>query len=184
MYITLTFPSLARSLLPRHTDSLALALGFLTELLVLPGLGQQPLMLVTVLVSLLVSLARLLAPASIAVTSLYLSSLSLAQGSWTLHTSLAASAQPLPGLFFSWHLLASFILCTGLSAGLRYFTQPRAVSGPASADHSNPTGLTVTINKEALARSDLEALGQLEATDTDNTSLTSVPSTQVWSKVN
>ena len=159
--------------MPRHTDSLALTLGFFTELLVLPGLGQEPLMLITVLISLLVSLARLLAPASLAVTSLCLSSLSLTQGSWTLHTSLAASAQPLPGLFFSWHLLASFTLCTGLSAGLRYLTQPRAVSRPASGDLSNPTGLTVTINKEALARTDMEA------TDTDNTSLTSVPSTQV-----
>ena len=132
-------------------------------------------MLITVLISLLVSLARLLAPASLAVTSLCLSSLSLTQSSWTLHTSLAASTQPLLGLFFSWHLLASFSLCTGLSAGLRYLTQPRAVSRPASDDLSNPTGLTVTINKEALARTDMEA------TDTDNTSLTSVPSTQVWS---
>ena len=171
--------TVSRSLLPRHTDSLALALAFLTELLVISP--SSPPVLVTVLCSLLVCLARLLglAPASLSLTSLCLSSLSLAQGSWTLHTSLAASAQPLPGLLFSWHLLASFILCTGLSAGLRYLTQPRASSRPASEDLSNPTGLTVTINKEALARSDLGALGHLEATDTDNTSLTSVPSTQV-----
>ena len=49
----------------------------------------------------------------------------------------------------------------------------------ASGDLSNPTGLTVTINREAMARSDIEALGHQEATDTDNTSLTSVPSSQV-----
>ena len=174
----------SRSLLPRHTDSLSLGLAFLTELLVLPSLGpSSPPQVVTVLCSLGVSLCRLLglSPASLVLSSLCLSSLSLAQGSWSLHTSLGpASSKPLPSLLFSWHLLASFVLCTSLSAGLRLLTLPRSVSkseadGLASGDLGNPTGLTVTINREAMARSDIEAL----AMDTDNTSLTSVPSSQV-----
>ena len=117
---------------------------FLLELVVI---SPSPLMLVTVLVSLLVSLARLLAPASIAVTSLYLSSLSLAQGSWTLHTSLAASAQPLPGLFFSWHLLASFILCTGLSVAIRSLQQKQRRDRREKEAQMQDTNLTKTVQK-------------------------------------
>ena len=140
--------------------------------------SASPLVLVTVWCCLLVSLSRLLSlsSASLSLTSLSLSTLSLAQGSWTLHTSLAP-VSPLPSLYFSWHLLASFMLSTGLSIGLHYLSRPLAVTRPvsdqASPNPSNPTGLIVTINKEALTSSDLEA------TDTDNTSITSVPSTQV-----
>ena len=169
----------------RNLPHLATFICFLLELMVI---SSSPLLQVTVLCSLGVSLCRLVSvsPASLTLSSLCLSSLSLAQGSWSLHTSLspASVSQPLPSLLFSWHLLASFILCTCLSAGLRYLTRPRSVSKPASnvpatGDLSNPTGLTVTINREAMARSDIEALSHPEATDTDNTSLTSVPSSQV-----
>ena len=171
------------NLIFRNLSHLAMFMCFLLEVLVI---SPSPPLVVTVLTSLLVSLCRLvsLSPASLTLSSLCLSSLSLAQGSWSLHTSLSASSQPLPSLLFSWHLLASFVLCTSLSAGLRCLTRPRSVSksvadGPASGDLSNPTGLTVTINREAMARADSEALAHPEATDTDNTSLTSVPSSQV-----
>ena len=136
-----------RSLIPRHTDSLALALAFLTELLVISP--SSPPVLVTVLCSLLVCLARLLglAPASLSLTSLCLSSLSLAQGSWTLHTSLAASAQPLPGLLFSWHLLASFMLCTGLSVAIRSLQQKQRRQRREKEAHTQDTNLTKTVQK-------------------------------------
>ena len=104
-------------------------------------------MLITVLISLLVSLARLLAPASLAVTSLCLSSLSLTQGSWTLHTSLAASAQPLPGLFFSWHLLASFTLCTGLSVAIRSLQHKQRRDRREKEAQIQDTNLTKTVQK-------------------------------------
>ena len=131
----------------RNQPQLATFLCFLTELLVISP--SSPPVLVTVLCSLLVCLARLLglAPASLSLTSLCLSSLSLAQGSWTLHTSLAASAQPLPGLFFSWHLLASFILCTGLSVAIRSLQQKQRRQRREKEAQTQDTNLTKTVQK-------------------------------------
>ena len=131
----------------RNLPHLATFLCFLTELLVISP--SSPPVLVTVLCSLLVCLARLLglAPASLSLTSLCLSSLSLAQGSWTLHTSLAASAQPLPGLLFSWHLLASFMLCTGLSVAIRSLQQKQRRQRREKEANTQDTNLTKTVQK-------------------------------------
>ena len=117
---------------------------FLLEVLVI---SPSPPLVVTVLTSLLVSLCRLLSlsSASLTLSSLSLSSLSLAQGSWSLHTSLSASSQPLPSLLFSWHLLASFVLCTSLSAGLRSLQQRQRRKEKEA--HVKETNLTKTVQK-------------------------------------
>ena len=133
------------NLIFRNLSHLATFVCFLLEVMVIPSSPPQ---VVTVLCSLGVSLCRLLglSPASLVLSSLCLSSLSLAQGSWSLHTSLSpASSQPLPGLLFSWHLLASFILCTSLSAGIRSLQQrQRRLEKEANIKETN---LTKTVQK-------------------------------------
>ena len=130
----------------RNLPHLATFICFLLELMVI---SSSPLLQVTVLCSLGVSLSRLisLSPASLTLSSLCLSSLSLAQGSWSLHTSLspASVSQPLPSLLFSWHLLASFILCTCLSAGIRSLQQRQRRQEKEA--HTKDTNLTKTVQK-------------------------------------
>ena len=114
---TLSFySSRSRVALPRHSSLLATSLAFLLELLLPPA--SCPLLLFTIAVCALISLARLLVSSSpSSLSCLLLCLLTQVQGSWLLHTSLSPPSPTWQATYFSWHVLATFTLniCTSVT---------------------------------------------------------------------
>ena len=110
-----TGQSMAVCALPRQADSLATCLAFLVEWVVVEAREEWGSLALTACLA--ASLLRLVAPSSTA--SLGLATLTLLQGTWTLHTALLPSLNPdTASLHFSWHLLAAFVTSIAITVAL------------------------------------------------------------------
>ena len=111
---TLTFYSATgRLALPRSSGLVATSLAFSLELLLPPS--SSTILLLTIAASALISLARLVLSSSpSASSSLLLCLVTQSQGSWLIHSSLYPPAKPWEATYFSWHLLATFLIYTAI----------------------------------------------------------------------
>ena len=140
---TLSFySSRSRVALPRHSSLLATSLAFLLELLLPPA--SCPLLLFTIAVCALISLARLLVSSSpSSLSCLLLCLLTQVQGSWLLHTYLSPPSPTWQATYFSWHVLATFTLYITASLALQalFHSKPATtkVEGSLQASNVSPT---------------------------------------------
>ena len=207
--ITLFYLKTVALMFPRNISGLGVVLCFLLEL----SLLQRDHCLLSIIVScLVVSVLKMVHTTTILTFSLVI--FTMVQGTWLLHSSLLPPSNSMTNIYFSWHLLAVFIITTTLniifhllsrrdrttrtpaSTSTRLTTASSLdMSTPSPVTIDNPTGLTVKINHEALARNKLNKSddnlskdsGSKVAVSTnsdseDNTSFASVP-TQLVSVV-
>ena len=206
------FYSSTSSLLPKQSDGLILTLCFLIETLLVYFTDQDSCLLSIIVSCLVVSVLKMVHTTTILTFSLVI--FTMVQGTWLLHSSLLPPSNSMTNIYFSWHLLAVFIITTTLniifhllsrrdrttrtpaSTSTRLTTASSLdMSTPSPVTIDNPTGLTVKINHDALARNKLNKSddnlskdsGSKVAVSTnsdseDNTSFASVP-TQLVSVV-
>ena len=111
---TLTFYSATgRLALPRSSGLVATSLAFSLELLLPPS--SSTILILTIAASALISLARVVLSSSpSSSSSLLLCLVTQSQGSWLIHSSLYPPAKPWEATYFSWHLLATFLIYTAI----------------------------------------------------------------------
>ena len=142
---TLSFYSTKSPLaLPRHSPLLATSLAFLLELLLPPA--SCPVLMPTIAVCALISVARLLLSSSPSSPScLLLCLLTQVQGSWLLHTSLSPPSPIWQVTYFSWHVLATFTLYITASLALQvlFHSKPATtkVKGSLQTNSISPTDM-------------------------------------------
>jgi len=165
------FYSSTSSLLPKQSDGLILTICFLIETLLVYFTEQDRCLLSIILCCLVVSVLKLVHTTTILTFSLVI--FTMVQGTWLLHSSFLPTSDSMTNLYFSWHILAVFIITTALNITFHlFFRQERKtqtpststrvttasslnISTPSPVTINNPTGLTVKINHDALARSKL-----------------------------
>ena len=94
----------------RNISQLGTVLSFLLELFLLP---TDLHLLSIILCCLVVSVLRLVHTTTILTFSLVL--FTMVQGTWLLHSSLLTSEDSMTNLYFSWHILAVFIITASLN---------------------------------------------------------------------
>ena len=111
---TLTFYSATgRLALPRSSGLVATSLAFILELLLPPS--SSTILLLTIAASALISLARVVLSSSpSSSSSLLLCLVTQSQGSWLIHSSLYPPTPAWEATYFSWHLLATFLIYTAI----------------------------------------------------------------------
>ena len=152
----------------RNISHLGLVLCFLLELLLL---HPDDHLLALILCCLAVSVLKLVHTTTILTFSLVI--FTMVQGTWLLHSSLLPTSDSMTNLYFSWHILAVFIITTALNIMFHLLSRQERktqtpstssrlttasslnISTPSPVTINNPTGLTVTINQDALARTKL-----------------------------
>ena len=129
---TLSFYSTKSPLaLPCHSPLLATSLAFLLELLLPPA--PCPLLLPTIAVCALISVARLVVSSSpSSLSCLLLCLLTQVQGSWLLHTSLSPPIITWEATYFSWHILSIFTLYIAALLPIQFILLKRE-------EHKNPS---------------------------------------------
>ena len=111
---TLTFYSaIGRLALPRSSGLVATSLAFSLELLLPPS--SATILLVVIAASALLSLTRVVLSSSPSSSSfLLLCLLTQSQGSWLIHSSLTPPSPAWEATYFSWHILAIFLIYTAI----------------------------------------------------------------------
>ena len=194
---------------PKNISKLGVVLCFLLELFLL----QRDHCLLSIIVCcLVVSVLKMVHTTTILTFSLVI--FTMVQGTWLLHSSFLPTSHSMTNIYFSWHLLAVFIITTTLNIIFHLLSrQERSSRSPQSTSTrmttassldittpcpvtiNNPTGLTVKINHDAIARNKLnksddnlskdsgsKAAASTNSDSEDNTSFASVP-TQLASVV-
>jgi len=206
------FYSSTSSLLPKQCDGLILTLCFLIETLLVYFTEQDHCLLSIIVCCLVVSVLKMVHTTTILTFSLVI--FTMVQGTWLLHSSFLPTSHSMTNIYFSWHLLAVFIITTTLNIIFHLLSrQERSSRSPQSTSTrmttassldittpcpvtiNNPTGLTVKINHDAIARNKLnksddnlskdsgsKAAASTNSDSEDNTSFASVP-TQLASVV-
>ena len=206
------FYSSTSSLLPKQSDGLILTLCFLIETLLVYFTEQDHCLLSIIVCCLVVSVLKMVHTTTILTFSLVI--FTMVQGTWLLHSSFLPTSHSMTNIYFSWHLLAVFIISTTLNIIFHLLSrQERSSRSPQSTSTrmttassldittpcpvtiNNPTGLTVKINHDAIARNKLnksddnlskdsgsKAAASTNSDSEDNTSFASVP-TQLASVV-
>ena len=110
---TLTFYSaIGRLALPRSSGLVATSLAFSLELLLPPS--SATILLVVIAASALLSLTRVVLSSLSSSSSLLLCLLTQSQGSWLIHSSLNPPSPAWEATYFSWHVLAIFLIYTAI----------------------------------------------------------------------
>ena len=132
------------SVLPKNTVSLATALCFLVELILLQNSDRC--LLVTILSCLTLAVLRLLNNSTI--LNLGLMVMTMTQGSWIIHIMLMDihKDDKMVYLYYSWHILALFVFNLALNVILNYCYKSQAQAAPQDQENSNKN-LTNTVKK-------------------------------------
>ena len=123
LYLGFSLPSLLSTLifysavgrlaLPRSSGLVATSLAFSLELLLPPS--SATILLVVIAASALLSLTRVVLSSSPSSSSfLLLCLLTQSQGSWLIHSSLNPPSPAWEATYFSWHILAIFLIYTAI----------------------------------------------------------------------
>ena len=123
LYLGFSLPSLLSTLifysavgrlaLPRSSGLVATSLAFSLELLLPPS--SATILLVVIAASALLSLTRVVLSSSpSSSSSLLLCLLTQSQGSWLIHSSLTPPSPAWEATYFSWHILAIFLIYTAI----------------------------------------------------------------------
>ena len=168
LHMTLFYLTSLTLLSHRHLSQLGSVLCFLLELFLLETDHH---LLSIILCCLVVCVLRLVHTTTILTFSLVL--FTMVQGTWLLHSSFLPSSDSMTNLYFSWHILAVFVLTTALNIMFHLLSRQEKksqtpstssrvttasslnISTPSPVTINNPTGLTVKINHDALARTKL-----------------------------
>ena len=148
------FYSSTSSLLPKQCDGLILTLCFLIETLLVYFTEQDHCLLSIIVCCLVVSVLKMVHTTTILTFSLVI--FTMVQGTWLLHSSFLPTSHSMTNIYFSWHLLAVFIITTTLNIisniSVKRNSQKRKLSEEAQQKTSN---LTDTVKKTILTFDEL-----------------------------